>query len=125
MEHTPGFLKLVKDAKSRVPEADFREIKRRLDAREKLVLVDVREDSEWAQGHLPGATHLGKGVIERDVERFFPDKDDPLVLYCGGGYRSALAGDSLLKMGYTNVISMDGGWRGWTESGYPVTKDQK
>jgi rhodanese-related sulfurtransferase len=122
MEHTPGFLKLVKDAKSRVRQADFREIKRRLDAREKLVLVDVREDSEWAQGHLPGATHLGKGVIERDVERFFPDKDDPLVLYCGGGYRSALAGDSLLKMGYTNVISMDGGWRAWVEAGFPTEK---
>ena len=120
MEHTPGFLKLVKDAKSRVPELDFREVKRRLDAREKLVLVDVREDSEWARGHLPGATHLGKGVIERDVERFFPDKDDTLVLYCGGGYRSALAGDSLQKMGYTNVISMDGGWRAWVEAGYPT-----
>ncbi len=122
MEHTPGFLKLVKDAKSRVREADFREIKHRLDAREKLVLVDVREDSEWAQGHIPGATHLGKGVIERDVERFFPDKDDPLVLYCGGGYRSALAGDNLQKMGYTNVISMDGGWRAWVEAGYPTEK---
>jgi len=122
MEHTPGFLKLVKDAKSRVQEVGFREIKRRLDAREKIVLVDVREDSEWAQGHLPGATHLGKGVIERDVERFFPDKEDPLVLYCGGGYRSALAGDSLQKMGYTKVISMDGGWRAWVQAGYPTEK---
>jgi rhodanese-related sulfurtransferase len=122
MEHTAGFLKLVKDAKSRVREMDFREVKRRLDAREKLVLVDVREDSEWARGHLPGATHLGKGVIERDVERFFPDKDDALVLYCGGGYRSALAGDNLQKMGYTNVISMDGGWRAWVEAGYPTEK---
>jgi rhodanese-related sulfurtransferase len=122
MEHTPGFLKLVKDAKSRVQEIDFREVKRLMDAREKMVLVDVREDSEWAQGHLPGATHLGKGVIERDVERFFPDKDDTLVLYCGGGYRSALAGDSLQKMGYTNVISMDGGWRAWVEAGYPTEK---
>jgi rhodanese-related sulfurtransferase len=123
MEHTPGFLKLVKDAKSRVQQVDFREIKRRLDAREKLVLVDVREDAEWARGHLPGATHLGKGVIERDVERVFPDKDDALVLYCGGGYRSALAGDSLLKMGYTNVISMDGGWRAWVEAGFPTEKE--
>jgi rhodanese-related sulfurtransferase len=122
MEHTRGFLKLVKDAKSRVKQADFRDIKRRLDARDKLVLVDVREDAEWAQGHIPGATHLGKGVIERDVERFFPDKDDPLVLYCGGGYRSALAGDSLQKMGYTNVISMDGGWRAWVEAGFPTEK---
>ena len=120
MEHTPGFLKLVKDAKSRVREIDFREVKRRLDTREKMVLVDVREDSEWARGHLPGAMHLGKGVIERDIEQAFPDKDDALVLYCGGGYRSALAGDNLQKMGYTNVISMDGGWRAWVEAGYPT-----
>ena len=120
MEHTPGFLKLVKDAKSRVREIDFREVKRRLDAREKMVLVDVREDAEWARGHLPGAMHLGKGVIERDVERDFPDKDDVLVLYCGGGYRSALAGDSLQKMGYTNVISMEGGWHAWVEAGFPT-----
>jgi rhodanese-related sulfurtransferase len=120
MEHTPGFLKLVKDAKSRVREADFREVKRRIDARETMVLVDVREDSEWARGHLPGAIHLGKGVIERDIERAFPDKETVLVLYCGGGYRSALAGDNLQKMGYTNVISMDGGWRAWVEAGYPT-----
>jgi rhodanese-related sulfurtransferase len=120
MQHTPGFLKLVKDAKSRVREEDFREVKKRLDNREKLVLVDVREDSEWARGHLPGATHLGKGIIERDIERAFPDKEAPLVLYCGGGYRSALAADNLLKMGYTNVISMDGGWRAWVEAGYPT-----
>src|SRR5579871_3998146 len=120
MHHTQGFLKLVKDAKSRVKEADFREVKKRLDNRDKLVLVDVREDNEWARGHLPGATHLGKGVIERDVERAFPDKEAPLVLYCGGGYRSALAADNLMKMGYTNVISMDGGWRAWVEAGYPT-----
>jgi rhodanese-related sulfurtransferase len=122
MEHTPGFLKLVKDAKSRVREIDFREVKRRIDMREKMVLVDVREDSEWARGHLPGAMHLGKGVIERDIERAFPDKDAALVLYCGGGYRSALAGDNLQKMGYTNVISMAGGWRAWVEAGYPTEK---
>lgn len=120
MQHTPGFLKMVKDAKSRVREADFREVKKRLDNREKLVLVDVREDNEWARGHLPGALHLGKGVIERDIERAIPDKDAVLVLYCGGGYRSALAGDNLMKMGYTNVISMDGGWRAWVEAGYPT-----
>jgi rhodanese-related sulfurtransferase len=122
MKHSPGFLKLVDDAKSRVKEADFRDIKRRLDSREKLTLVDVREDSEWARGHLPGAVHLGKGIIERDIEQSFPDKDAPLVLYCGGGFRSALVADNLQKMGYTNVISMDGGWRGWTEAGYPVEK---
>ena len=120
MQHTPGFLKLVKDAKSRVREADFREVKKRLDNREKMVLVDVREDNEWARGHLPGAIHLGKGVIERDIERAIPDKGAVLVLYCGGGYRSALAGDNLMKMGYTNVISMDGGWRAWVEAGYPT-----
>jgi rhodanese-related sulfurtransferase len=122
MRHSPGFLKLVDDAKSRVKEADFRDIKRRLDGREKLTLVDVREDNEWARGHLPGAVHLGKGIIERDIEQAFPDKDAPLVVYCGGGFRSALVADNLQKMGYTNVISMDGGWRGWTEAGYPVEK---
>ena len=122
MKHSPAFLKIVEDAKSRIREADFRDIKRRLDTRDKIALVDVREESEWAQGHLPGAVHLGKGVIERDVEQAFPDKDAPLVLYCGGGYRSALAADNLQKMGYTNVISMDGGWRGWTDAGFPVEK---
>jgi rhodanese-related sulfurtransferase len=120
MEHTPGFLKMVKDAKSRVKEADFREVKKRLDNRDKIVLIDVREDNEWARGHLPGATHLSKGVIERDIERAFPDKEARLVLYCGGGYRSALAADNLMKMGYSNVISMDGGWRAWVEAGYPT-----
>jgi rhodanese-related sulfurtransferase len=120
LKHTPGFLKLVEDAKSRVKEADFREIKKRLDAREKLTIIDVREDNEWARGHLPGAVHFGKGIIERDIEHAFPDKEATLVLYCGGGFRSALAADNLQKMGYTDVISMDGGWRGWTEAGYPV-----
>jgi rhodanese-related sulfurtransferase len=122
MRHSPGFLKLVDDAKSRVREADFRDIKRRLDAREKLTLIDVREDNEWARGHLPGAVHLGKGIIERDIEEAIPDKDAALVLYCGGGFRSALVADNLQKMGYTNVISMDGGWRGWTTAGYPIEK---
>lgn len=122
MRHSPGFLRLVDDAKSRIKEADFREIKRRLDAREKVTLIDVREDSEWACGHLPGAVHLGKGIIERDIEQAFPDKQAPLVLYCGGGFRSALVADNLQKMGYTNVISMDGGWRNWTVAGYPVEK---
>src|SRR5580658_8656199 len=123
MKHSPAFLKIVADAKSRVKEVDFVDVKKWMDAREKLTLVDVREESEWARGHLPGAVHLGKGVIERDVEETFPDKQTRLVLYCGGGYRSALAADNLQKMGYSDVISMDGGWRGWTESGYPVTKD--
>ena len=122
MKHSPSFLRLVDDAKSRIKEANFREVKRRLDSREKLTLVDVREDNEWARGHLPGAVHLGKGIIERDVEETFPDRDAPLVLYCGGGFRSALVADSLQKMGYTNVISMDGGWRGWSAAGYPTEK---
>ena len=122
-DHPEGFLKLVKDAKTRIKEEDYREIKKKLDAGEKMILVDTREDNEWARGHVPGAVHLGKGVIERDIEKAIPDKDAKIVLYCGGGYRSALAADSLQKMGYRNVISMDGGWRGWTESGYPVIKD--
>lgn len=123
MEHAPGFLGLVAEAKMRVKEADFRDIKKRMDAGEKFVVVDTREDSEWARGHIPGAIHLGRGVIERDIEKTVPNKGTTLVLYCGGGFRSALAADNLQKMGYKNVISMDGGWRGWTEAGFPVTKD--
>jgi len=123
LQHSEGFLKLVQDAKSRVKQIDYREIKKRLDAGEKFILVDTREDLEWAKGHVPGAIHLGKGIIERDIEKTIPDHNAPVVLYCGGGFRSALAADNLQKMGYTNVISMDGGWRGWTESGYPVIKD--
>jgi len=123
VQHSEGFLKLVNDAKTRVKQVDYREIKKRLDAGEKFVLVDTREDLEWAKGHVPGAIHLGKGIIERDIEKTIPDHNAPVVLYCGGGFRSALAADNLQKMGYTNVISMDGGWRGWTESGYPVTKE--
>ena len=122
-DHSEGFLKLVKDAKTRVKEEDYRETKKRLDAGEKFVLVDTREDSEWARGHIPGAIHLGRGVIERDIEKTVPDKNTRVVLYCGGGYRSALAADNLQKMGYRNVISMDGGWRGWTDAGFPVAKD--
>ena len=121
--HAAGFLNIVNDAKTRVKEADFRDIKKRIDAGEKMILVDTREDSEWTRGHVPGAIHLGKGVIERDIEQTIPDKNAPLVLYCGGGFRSALAADNLQKMGYKNVISMDGGWRGWTEAGFPVAKD--
>ncbi|MHB8486197.1 MAG: rhodanese-like domain-containing protein [Candidatus Acidiferrales bacterium] len=121
--HSPAFLAIVNDAKKRVKEADFRDIKKRLDAGEKMILVDTREDNEWAKGHIPGAVHLGKGIIERDVETTIPDKNATLVLYCGGGFRSALAADNLQKMGYKNVISMDGGWRGWTESNFPIAKD--
>ena len=120
MKHSPAFLKLVEDSKTRVRETDIREVKRRLDAGDKFHLVDVREESEWARGRLPGALHLSKGVIERDIEKVIPEKSAPIVLYCGGGFRSALAADNLQKMGYTSVISMDGGWRAWTEAGYPV-----
>jgi rhodanese-related sulfurtransferase len=123
VKHAAGFLALVNDAKSRVKELDFREVKKRLDAGEKFTLVDVREDNEWVRGRLPGAVHLGKGVIERDIETAVPDKSTTLVLYCGGGFRSALAADNLQKMGYTNCISMDGGWRAWTEAGFPTEND--
>ena len=122
-DHSEGFLKLVRDAKSRIKEEDYRETKKRLDAGEKIVLVDTREDSEWARGHIPGAIHLSRGIIERDIEKTVPDKETTVVLYCGGGFRSALAADNLQKMGYRNVISMDGGWRGWTEAGFPIIKD--
>jgi rhodanese-related sulfurtransferase len=121
--HSEAFLKLVQDAKRRVKEEDFRETKKRLDAGDKIVLIDTREDSEWTRGHIPGAVHLSKGIIERDIENTVPDKDATVVLYCGGGFRSALAADNLQKMGYRNVISMDGGWRGWTEAGFAVIKD--
>ena len=122
-DHPEGFLNLVRDAKKRVKEEDVRATKKRIDAGEQFVLIDTREDSEWARGHIPGAVHIGKGIIERDIEKAVPDKDTPLVLYCGGGFRSALAADNLQKMGYRNVVSMDGGWRGWTEASFPVIRD--
>ncbi len=121
-QHSPRFLQIVNDAKKRVRETTVDEVKAMLDRGEKVVLVDVREDGEWAKDHLPGAVHLGKGVIERDVEQKYPGLDTPLVLYCGGGFRSALAADNLQKMGYTNVLSMDGGIRVWREKGYPLTQ---
>ena len=120
MKHSPAFLKLVNDAKIRVRETSIKDVRRRLDSHEKLYLVDVREDDEWARGRLPGAIHLSKGIIERDVEKAIPNRSASIVLYCGGGFRSALAADNLQKMGYTDVLSMDGGWRAWTEAGYPV-----
>src|SRR4051794_35175664 len=115
-KHTPRFLGIVNDAKQHVRELSVADVKQKLDRGEQFQLVDVREDHEWAAGHLPGATHIGKGVIERDIETKIPDTATPIVLYCGGGYRSALAADALQKMGYTNVLSMDGGYRGWTEA---------
>src|SRR5437899_1896974 len=121
-QHAPGFLKLVDEAKSRVKELSVDQVKAKLDRDEKLHLVDVREDSEWAIDHVTGAIHLGKGVIERDAEQRLPDKAAEIILYCGGGFRSALAADNLQKMGYTNVYSMDGGIRGWREKKYPLSK---
>ena len=118
--HAPGFLKIVQDAKGRVRECTVDDVKGRFDAKDAFTLVDVREESEFAAGHLPGAVHIGKGVIERDIEAKVPDPTTPLLLYCGGGFRSVLAGDALQKMGYTNVISMDGGWSGWKAKGYPT-----
>jgi rhodanese-related sulfurtransferase len=118
--HAPRFLQIVQDAKSRVRELTVEDVKAKQDRGERFVLVDVREESEWNKDHLPGAVHLGKGIIERDVEERVPDLGAEIVLYCGGGYRSALAADNLQKMGYTNVWSMDGGHRGWKEKGYPM-----
>lgn len=123
MAHATKFLTLVNEAKKRVKETNVAEVKRRLDAGEEILLVDVREESEWGRGHLPGAVHLGKGIIERDIEQRVPDTDTKLILYCGGGFRSALSADNLQKMGYSNVESMDGGWKGWLEAGFPTQKD--
>lgn len=125
MHHSPAFLRLCEEARARVSEisgADY--LARQAELREKglpsLHLIDVREDHEWQAGRIPGARHLGRGILERDIERTIPDLDAPIVLYCGGGYRSALAAESLQKMGYTRVVSMDGGMRGWRDAGFPV-----
>jgi rhodanese-related sulfurtransferase len=124
-QHPPRFLKIVDDARSRIRETNVDEVKARMDRGDKFLLVDVREESEFAKDHLPGAIHLGKGIIERDIEASVPDLDTEIVLYCGGGFRSALAADNLQKMGYTNVISMDGGIRGWREKAYLLTTNSK
>jgi rhodanese-related sulfurtransferase len=121
--HSARFLKIVEDARSRVRELTVDDVKGKLGRGDQFFLVDVREESEWNKDHLPGAIHLGKGVIERDVEQRIPDTGADIVLYCGGGYRSALAADNLQKMGYTNVSSMDGGHRGWKERGYPLVSE--
>jgi rhodanese-related sulfurtransferase len=121
-QHSEGFLKITRDAKQRVKEWSVAEVKRRMDAGEKFLLIDVREDNEWERGHIVRAVHMGRGIIERDIEQAVPDHSAPLVLYCGGGFRSALAADNLQKMGYSNVISMDGGWSGWTAAGFPTEK---
>jgi rhodanese-related sulfurtransferase len=123
MHHSPRFLRIVEDARARVKETNVEEVKSKLDRGEKFLLVDVREESEFAKDHLPGAIHLGKGVIERDIESRVPDLNTQMVLYCGGGFRSAMAADNLQKMGYTNVFSMDGGVRGWREKNFSLTRD--
>jgi rhodanese-related sulfurtransferase len=123
--HNNQFLKLVNEAKARVPETTVDAVAQRLRSGERLTLVDVREDREWEKGHIQGASHLGKGVIERDAEKMFPDPNQELILYCGGGYRSALAADALRQMGYTRTVSMDGGWREWNEKGLPVEGESK
>jgi len=122
MPHNPGFLNLVNDAKSRVKEIDIEGYQKMVAAKEPHVLVDTREESEWNAGHVKGALHLSKGVIERDIETKIPDQSAKLVLYCGGGFRSALAADNLQKMGYQNAISLDGGWRALRESGLELEK---
>src|SRR5690348_17439703 len=122
-QHPPRFLKIVDDARTRVRETNVGEVKARMDRGDKFVLVDVREESEFAKDHLPSAIHLGKGIIERDIEARVPELNTEMILYCGGGFRSALAADNLQKMGYANVISMDGGIRDWRERGFPLTKE--
>ncbi|MFZ0064115.1 MAG: rhodanese-like domain-containing protein [Pyrinomonadaceae bacterium] len=124
MKHSEGFLKLVNDAKSRVREVSVADTRARLAADQNIQLIDVREDNEWLAGHAVGAKHLGKGIIERDIELEVPDKATELILYCGGGFRSALVADVLQEMGYTNAWSMAGGWKAWKDSGAPVTADK-
>ncbi len=123
MQHNPRFLAFVNEVRQRVNEVDVQQIKRWMEQNRPFVLVDVREESEWAKGHLPSAQYMGRGILERDIETRYPELDTPLVLYCGGGFRSVLAADNLQQMGYRDVISMDGGYRGWVESGYPIEED--
>jgi len=120
MEHSKGFLDIVNDAKTRVRETTPEEVRRRQETGDRFHLIDVREDGEWVRGRALGALHMGKGVIERDIERAIPNRNEEIILYCGGGYRSALAADTLMKMGYRNVSSMDGGWKRWKALGYPT-----
>ena len=123
MKHSKRFLEIVREIKSRIKETDVATVRARQSKGDTFYLVDVREDNEWDKGHLPGAIHLGKGVIERDIEGVIPDPDAEIILYCGGGFRSALAAENLARMGYTNVVSMDGGFRGWNEAGLPIEHD--
>jgi rhodanese-related sulfurtransferase len=124
MKHTPGFLQLVDDARTRICELTVEETRARLAANPTARLIDVREDNEWQDSHASGAQHMGRGIIERDIETLVPDRDTELILYCGGGYRSALAADNLQRMGYRKVYSMAGGWKAWKEAGAPVEGDK-
>jgi rhodanese-related sulfurtransferase len=124
MKHNPSFLKLVEEAKKKITECTVADVKGKRDRGERFHFIDVREDNEFAVDHAKGALHLGRGILERDIETAIPDKQAEIVLYCGGGYRSALAADNLRRMGYTNVASMDGGIRAWREAGYPIEKGQ-
>ena len=121
-QHSPRFLAIAADAKARVLECTVHDLKLRMDQGEAIVLIDVREESEFAAGHIPGAIHVSKGVIERDIEKVVPDVNKEILLYCGGGFRSALSGENLQRMGYKNVVSVDGGWSGWTDAKYPTAK---
>lgn len=125
MKHNPGFLEIVEEARQRVRECTVGEVKSKLDRAERFHFVDVREDNEYEQDHAAGAIHLGKGVIERDIETVLLVKEEPIILYCGGGYRSLLAADSIRQMGYTNVMSMDGGIKAWRAAGYPIEKGRR
>lgn len=120
MEHAQGFSKLVDDAKKHIKETDVAKIKERLAKGDKFALIDVREDNEWFKGHIRGAVHIGRGILERDIEKAIPDHNAEIILYCGGGFRSALSAENLQKMGYKNVWSMDGGWRGWLDAKGPT-----
>jgi rhodanese-related sulfurtransferase len=123
-QHSSAFLALVQDAKQRIRETTIPELKKRLEAREEFHLIDVREDHEWAAGHIPGAIHLCRGIIERDIEEKIANREAEILLYCGGGFRSALVADNLQKMGYKRVVSVDGGWRAWNAAGFPVEKER-
>jgi rhodanese-related sulfurtransferase len=124
MEHSEGFLKLAEEARRRIREISVEETMERMNSGDELQLIDVREDNEWEKGHAMGALHLGKGIIERDIEKAVPDKGMELILYCGGGYRSALAAEALQRMGYYDVSSMAGGWKAWKEAGAPVEGEE-
>ncbi len=125
MKHSPRFLALVREISKNIREIETSEVLKKIQKKANFLLIDVREDSEWSRGHLPHAMHLGKGLIERDIEKKVPDLDQEIVLYCGGGYRSAIAAESIQKMGYTNVYSMAGGFRSWVDEGRPVVEDSR